>query len=98
MVHFSGIVFVYGEHRRSRLGAIAVNLYDGKETKLVCFQNESLLLFLSILFIFHVIREVLLVQLVIPTTLFKRESSYAISRHFDLAFCDRIELNCAPAK
>lgn len=42
MVHFSGISFVrmYGEHMRSRLGAIAVNLYNGNEMKLflfVCF-------------------------------------------------------------
>lgn len=42
MVHFSGISFarMYGEHMRSRFGAIAVNLYSGNEIKLflfVCF-------------------------------------------------------------
>jgi len=45
MVHFSGVSFVckHGEHMRSMLDAVAVNLYSGNEMKLflvVCFYNQ----------------------------------------------------------
>lgn len=73
MVPFSGISFVrmYGEHMRSGLGAIAMNLYNGNEIKLFLFVLKSKectgVFFLNILFISHTIRKVLLLQLVIFT-------------------------------
>lgn len=77
-VHFSGISFVrmYGEHMRSRTWAAAVNFYNGDKMKLFLFVFKIkgmhwFIFFLSVLFLSHVVRKVLLLQIVISANLFR---------------------------